>query len=341
LGSDISKVKNFDETMQSIENPNAYDCTKGYRDQYTFIGCTYRPFLNPEKQNQISILSDDSKNTNSYKSFDFDYSSQADPLMEKTLLNKLEKFLLEKGLERNTENPQILIVISFYSGQKEQYVPPQQIISTKIYSYYNWYWGNIPVPVTQSKTKAGYTETSYLNNVNLKFLDTKEITTSKVPPVIWSASYSEITKKKTFLNDIAEDIYKIILIQYPKVFNGNVENVQIHNFTYTGMLLSSRDKKGNSEVKDVVPGSPAVKAGIQKGDLINLDKEGADDWHMFYGSSVRNADSRILKALPWNKKYYSGQITFEVKRNGKKMQFTVTPESKRIILFEDYYSIFK
>ena len=342
FGADKSKVKNFDEIIQSVENPKAYTYTKSYRDQYTFIGCTYRPILNPEKQSQISILADESRDIRTYKTFDFDYLSQADPLMEKTLLKKLEILLMEKGLVRNTENPQILIVINFYSGQKEQYVPPQQITSTKIYNYYNWYWGSIPVPVTQSRTKAGYTETSYLNNINLKFLDSKEIATSKVPPIIWSASYSEITMKKAFLSDIADDIFKIVLIQYPKVFNGNAENVQIHTFSYTGMLLGTKDKKGYTEVRDVIPDSPAEKSGIQKGDIIKWHNQGGWNYsYVFYGSSVRNPDLRLMKALPWNTMSYSGQIDFEVKRNGKKMLISVTPELKKIILFEDYFSIFK
>jgi hypothetical protein len=234
-----------------------------------------------------------------------------------------------------------LILINYYSGQKEQYIPPQQIITTKVYDYYNWYWGNIPVPVTQSNTKAGYTETYYLNNINLKFLDTKELTNSKVPPIIWSASYSEVTKNKTFLTDISEDIFKILLLQYPKVNNGNSENIQILTFTYTGIIWGAQDKKGNAEVKDIIPGSPAEKAGIQKGDIINWENGDNDSRYMFYGSSVRNPDSRLLKPLPWNKKYYSGQITFDLKRKGEKIKITVNAEQKRIILFEDYYSVFK
>jgi hypothetical protein len=144
-------------------------------------------------------------------------------------------------------------------------VPPQQIISTKIHSYFNWYWGNIPVPVTESKTKEGYTKVTYLTNINLKLLDAKAISTSKVPPVLWAASYSEVSPEKVFISDCANRVFGHLMLQFPKVVNETCKKMEENTYTYTGLIY---DKSNLDIIADVIPASPAYEAGIRKGDVI-------------------------------------------------------------------------
>jgi hypothetical protein len=134
ISSEKDKFENLDEIIQSTGNARAYAVGKSTDNLKT---CYYHPKLNSETYREISILGDESKNLMDFKTFDFDYISADESLLEKNLLNKLENYLTGLGLIRNTVNPDILIIINFYSGQKEQYVPPQQIISTKIQSHFN------------------------------------------------------------------------------------------------------------------------------------------------------------------------------------------------------------
>lgn len=348
----------FDEKFQSIKNPQAYNVeTKAFNAGGTVKTITYSPKLNYDNRNQISILSDNSKVISDGATFDFEYSSQADPLLEKTLLNKLESHLTKYGLKRNTEKPDILILISFYSGQKDNYVPPQQIISTKIQNYFNWYWGYIPVPVTESKTISGYTEINYLLNISLKFLDAQKIETSKTPPVVWSGTYSEVGHKKVFISDAADDIYKILLFRFPFATDENAENVIIDYFTNTGLIF---DKASMNQIADVIPGSPADIAGIRKGDIIYLNEKNDWKWdnpagqaisskddlaYLFYGSNLQNGDSRFFTPLNWNNSKFrqsrSQPIIFSGKRNGKKIEFEVIPAYVKGFFARDKAYVFK
>jgi membrane-associated protease RseP (regulator of RpoE activity) len=358
FSSDISTEKpaynHLEQMVQSSENPEAYSISE--LNQYVKC-CYYSIKKNVNKHNQITILGDESKNIADFKTFDFDYTSTDDPLMEKTLLYKLENQLLSVGLKKDTGNPDMLIIISFYSGQKEQYVPPQQIVSTKIQSYFNWYWGYIPVPVTESTTFDGYTKVTYLTNINLKFLDAHEIETSKVPPIVWSASFSEVSPEKTFLSDCANEVYSTLLLQFPKVIQQNCENLTINTYTYTGILY---DKNNPSIIAGVIPGSPADEMGIQTGDEIvkissrklpeNLNDNTSIIWkdrsdyknalkYLFNRAVFNNGNTTIIAPLTSEYEEYMSQenipLEFELKRSGKKLLYQVTPEYKRVIFFEN------
>lgn len=348
----------FDEKFQTVKNPQAYNIeTYASSSSGMCKRILYNPKLNYYNHNQVTILADGTTDISAINTFDFDYLSQADPLMEKTLLNKLEDHLTKLGLTRNTENPDILILINFYSGQKDNYVPPQQIVSTKIKTYFNWYWGYIPVPVAETKMKSGYTETNYLINISLKFLDAHRIENSKVPPVIWNGSYSEIGPKKVFINDAADDIYELLLFHFPFLTDVNSENLRINNFTNTGLIF---DKNNMNKIADVIPGSAADKAGIKKGDLIYLN--GKKDWkwddnnmlalsddcdlaYLFYGSNLMDGDSRYFKPLFWHNNKFrqslSQPIIFSGKRNNEKLKFEVIPEYVKGIFFDKNPFVFK
>lgn len=359
LSKDISiekdKFDNLDEIVLSAGNARAYSVSS--LNEYA-KACYFYIKLNSEPNNEISILGDESKSLMDYKTFDFDYISKDESLLEKNLLNKLEKQLTTFGLVRNSENPEILIIINFYSGQTEQYVPPQQIISTKIQSYFNWYWGNIPVPITESKTREGYSKITYLTNINLKLLDTKEIATSKVPPVLWSASYSEVSPEKVFISDFADKVFTHLLLQFPKVVNENCKNLKEDTYTFTGIIF---DKRNPLIIADVLPGSPANQAGIRKGDVIlrindrKLTEEFTNgtltfNWqnrsdydnalkYLFMQADLKESPTGLFRPLKLDfADYLSPEGTpliFVVKRGGKKMEFNVIPEFKKSVFFDN------
>lgn len=359
LSKDISTEKESyekaEDIIQSTGNARAYSVTNSGE---SIKNCYYNIKLNSETYNETSILGDESKNLMDFKTFDFDYTSQDESILEKNLLNKLEKHLIRRGLVRSALNPDILIIISFYSGKKEQYVPPQQIISTKIQSYFNWYWGYIPVPVTESKTKEGYTKVSYLTNINLKLLDANEIATSKVPPVLWSASFSEISPEKLFISDYADKVFSYLLLQFPKVINENCKNLKEGTYTYTGIIY---DKLHPAIIADVLPGSPASQAGVRKGDVITRisDRKLPEEFvretitfywqnrsdydnalkYLFMQADLKQSPTGLFRALNGDyEDFHSPEgksVVFQIKRNGKKMEFEVVPEFKKAVFYEN------
>jgi len=347
-GYDLEKNKNeLIAIINDTPDPSLYQVY----DVFGGAGCDYRLMADCWQNGIITMLSDDSRNMELYKTFDFDFLSNDDPLMEKRLAAMLEARLTTLGLKRSQETPDILIILSFYSGQKDQFVPPQQIISTKIKSVFSWYWGNIPVPVTESKTQEAYTQMTYLSNINLKFLDAKEIETSKTPPIIWAGSMSQISFEKIFLTDQADEFFQMTMSQFPLVWQLNAEKYLFNNYAYTGIMY----EQGNFEmVADVIPGSPAAIAGIQKGDKIsNINKRNAN----FSGNPVLGTWNEAFGYLYVYTKFKDGvkplfpgvsgqferfkengvaNIEFDIKRNGKKLSFNIKPENKTALVFDSY-----
>lgn len=302
----------------------------------------------------ISVYHDEESNMLQYKSFDFDYTDAADPLLEKEIFRLLEQRLLNKGLVRDKKNPDILILMKTFTGQKEQYIQPKQIISTRVQTVYDWRWGLVPMPITQSQTSQGYTEVSYLNSISLRFLDAKRIANSKLPPVIWSASFSEIVNKKVALRDKADQYFAWLLWQFPVSWMHNADTYFGIQYAWTGIIY---DRKDLNRINDVIPGSPAWQAGLRKGDKMY---EVMDEKNK--GELEDRKDGRWLNVLakwgnlrafrylyifskieewPWGgeiflpyKKEIPEELEFKVELNGKKTTLKIKPERK------EYYNYF-
>lgn len=290
----------------------------------------------------LSLLSDNSRDLFKYKTYDFEYCSQEEPLLEKKIFEELDRQFNEIGLERNNETPDLLILMSYYSGSKENYTPPQQIISTRIEKAYNWYWGYIPVPITESKTINGKTSTTNILTMHIKVLDANEIKSSKMPPVVWQGSMTKVSKGQFNILNQCKSYFETMLYQFPEVWKESPFTVITPFYYYTGILYSKNDL---NVIFDVIPGSPAEKAGLKKGDKILKINEYkipseyediiADDY--FVGG--------VIESMPqFDKKkgagfYYLGcknsenmqSINFNISRNGNKMNVIITPEVKRLI----------
>ncbi|MDD5571731.1 MAG: PDZ domain-containing protein [Bacteroidales bacterium] len=295
------------------------------------------------QKSAMALLHDDTRDMHKYKTYDFELTSSEDPLLEKKLLKELGEQLDNKGMRRSQENPDLIVLIRFFSGQKEQYVPPQQIVSTRVKSVYNWYWGVVPMPITESTTKEGYTDVTYLTSISLKFLDASEIATSKTPPVIWSGSISQTSKTKQILLDNCGDYFAILLFQFPEVWHQNSEYYFFKYYSYTGIWYNKSDLKNVSEV---IPDSPADKAGVKKGDkIININGIGLFNKYSDVGANkwgemiVRGGGRSGLRYLymhtglvfkPYKKE--TDVLKFKIKRNGEKMTLDVKPEKKFVFL---------
>ncbi len=298
-------------------------------------------------QSSMAVLSDDGTDIFKFKTFDFDYTSSEDPLLEKELFKVLETRLIQMGMVRERTKPDILILMKFFYGQKEQYIPPQQIVSTRVQTIYDWRWGLVPMPITESSTKGGYTDVTYLSSISLKFLDANSIAGSKLPPVIWSGSISQAAKTKVPLLDKCDHLFGWMLMQFPHVTTPNSEYNYSIRYAYTGILYNCDDQR---TIAEVIPGSPAAKAGIRKGDeIIEIndykihkkwnDVPASDRWmYMVYKYNLSGFRYLFLFSdlifKPYGKQN-PASLEFRIRRNGDVQKIDVTPESRM------YYSLIK
>ena len=156
--------------------------------------------------------------------------------------------------------------------------------------------------------------------------------------MIWSGSVSQASNIKSNLVDKSGDLFTLLLYQFPTVWIPNSEYYLLLHYTYTGIIYDLNDMR---TVADVIPGSPAATAGIQKGDeIINIfnsrvpDKysdAGKDQWS--YVTSGNNNGLRYLfimsnlKYKPYMQKDLK-TVSFMIKHNGDRQKVRVTPQDR-------------
>jgi len=212
------------------------------------------------------------------------------------------------------------------------------------------------MPVAQTQTQVntsitgGYTKKENGIISTIQFLDAKEITNSKSVPVIWSASVDDYRG-----GTIPLDLFPYS-IPHPwnKSLSCIIYNYDFH-YAYTGIIY---DKNNFPRIVDVIPGSPADKAGMQKGDEIltingyelmkTLNKKEYKFYRtkneeiMFAGYSLSTNDSKSGFRYLWiyskseQPIYTNNQktIEFSIKRGNRKLQITFIPEDKVVDFYE-------
>jgi len=329
-----------------------------YLDGFSYASSMAKPCSECGFSLSVKAYSDPDKSVDelkkNYTKFAFDYTNKENPLLEKELFKILQNYLESGGMVRSEDNPDILITMNFYIGKKENYTPPQTITSTRM--EYVWTSGMVgwtptghyeAVPITESTTIPGKTETSYYRNIQLNFLDYKALQGEKkpeIPPLIWKG---EVSSNGSW-NDIRKPaivMLKELIDYYPNRVDPVQKDIYIdcRKYGVIGVRISKSDWR---VIKEVIPGGRADKAGLKPGDVIekiNGKKTtvGCDTWHgkeshcastdtlcralegetytceevdPFYNFVIRNISGEPVKML--------------ISRQGekKKIEISVTPE---------------
>lgn len=212
-----------------------------------------------------------------YNSFDFEYTNQENPILEKKLASVLETYLTRKGLKRDKENPDLLVFINMFSGNEKQYIPPTQKISTRYqFGYDIWSgWGNRQY--VESQQTAGYTQVTYFATLKVAMLDAKKAKQQvKTPPLVWQSEFNMTHNNEIDLMGIADNVYSSMVSHYPltdfysanteKDWPSNSASLEVpNNYFYTGLCY---DITQPNKVVYVFPQSPAENAGVRAGDVI-------------------------------------------------------------------------
>gem|GEM_PF-3185799 len=177
-------------------------------------GISTRDYTDPERE------------LSSFKTYSFDYTDAKNPLLEKELFRMLESVLKKKGFSRDDKNPQLLVTISYYTGRKENYTPPQTITTTRIEEVWDGVHvigGSTPVPITESHTTPGYTTVKHYNNIRVNILDYSKLQEGnkpKLPPLVYvgeaecEATSPDIRSvaNEMFLALMKEDVHQVYLL---------------------------------------------------------------------------------------------------------------------------------
>ncbi|MBI4649213.1 MAG: DUF4136 domain-containing protein [Bacteroidia bacterium] len=286
----------------------------------------------------LKIYSDPDIDLSKYRTYDFDYTDKENPLLEKELFKMVENQLYQKGLKRSTENPDLLITMNFYTGKKEQYIPPKTVVTTRTDNVWSWSGHWDVVPITQSYTTEGYTEVKYYRNIRLNFLDYAKLKGGKelkTPPMVWTGEVESEGNSSDIRTVAPMMLHGLLGYEYPNKSGNNNMNRQIKKVTFGSLGITFH--KEWRRIYDVEPGSVAALSGLHAGDLmLKIDgmktKKGSPTY--YYTKSTGNVYLRAFEP------YYSGvlcningrRIEMEIKCPHEKTKkiVWVTPEVKSI-----------
>jgi hypothetical protein len=252
----------------------------------------------------------------SYNTFDFEYSNAEDPLKEKALAERLTPHLAEKGLKRDTENPDLLIALSFFEGKESTYIPPHPQFYTRYGTTYNIWTGRFELrQYLESSTAGNYTRNTYLVSLKICMLDAEKAKNreTKLPPIVWQNSMEWTYEKKPDFREVTNIMYTWNMYPFSEPY------YYICDYNFYGLFF---DEQG--EISDIFPGSPADRAGMKPGDKIvalNGSNSGFDGKY-----------SKIPATWVFVKGDYSllrreniGVVPLTVQRGRQKIDLQITP----------------
>jgi hypothetical protein len=290
----------------------------------------------------VRVYRDVDESLAAYKTFDFDYTSKMNPLLEKELFRQLEKVLQAHGLTRVKENPQITISMDFFVGKKEQYAPPTTVTSTEIKSVWNTAaigWNIVgfssAVPITSSRTDPGYTITSYYTNIRLNFLNHAKLVGGvkpEIPPLIWLGE----AEHGGFDPDI-RGFAPVMFDELMKHFSdqsANSSNCYVRLFRY-GRLGLGFDPSDWRVIRYVEISSVAAEHGIKPGDVLikvnGKDPKGSSTFSDF----PYNSQDPYFRYVLSNRGDSDVELVIRSAETGKSATFRMRPRSEDRYLYVD------
>ncbi|MCK9627048.1 MAG: PDZ domain-containing protein [Bacteroidales bacterium] len=281
--------------------PEAEWATIGMNDgQYSLYSTTRTLDIDP-----IQVFSDPEASLYQYSKYDFDFS-ESNTLQQKEIASYLEPILAQKGLKRDRVNPEMIIIIDFYSDRRDQYVPPTQRLVTR-YKYgfeIGSGWGTRQY--VESQKSGDYTKTEFLTKMTITMLDAQKMAAEPNKSAnIWAANYETLSTMKVEIKAFTNAIGLAMLNCFPIK---NISHMDVSYYWGIGLLY---DNKKEGLVVGVVPGSPAAQAGIRVGDELISTRPGSSRFPYQMENTIQNLGQKRHKNYLNYNLYRSSNTTYE------------------------------
>lgn len=297
LTSCVAPAPNMQADVESSKPLSPFDLIikDDKSDQNNILAINVRSYKDPER------------NLSNYTRYEFEYTNKGNPLLEKELFKTAQQFLDRRGLKRDTENPEILITLNFYSGRKEYYSPPETIVTTTYQNVWNTgFIGWAPmgfssvVPITESRTIPGKTEVTFFGSICLNFLEVAALKSREkleIPPLLWigEAQVEDKERNNLDIRAYAGTLFRSLLFEFPGL--STLPPKRYYRWATFGDIGVTLYYNNWQLIQDVKKDSPADKAGLQVGDRI-LEINGkpiAQSWKTYEKSEYRWKNSEIFR----------------------------------------------
>jgi len=290
----------------------------------------------------VRVYKDGEESLAGYRTFDFDYTSKTNPLLEKELFRQLETVLQSHGFSRVKENPQVVISMDFFVGKKEEYTPPTTVTSTEIQYVWNtatlgWNvgWFSSAVPVTSSSTEPGYTTTSYYSNIRLNFLNHAKLgqgAKPEIPPLIWLGEAEH--------GGFDPDIRVIAPVMFGELIknfsdqSANSSKSYVRRFRYRKLGLGFAPSDWRV-IRYVEPLSVAAENNIKPGDVLLKVNGKASHSSWTFADFPYNSKNPYFRDVLSSRSDADVELVIKSAQSRKKVTLRMKPRSEDCYLYVD------
>jgi len=242
----------------------------------------------------VTSLTNDVVDFSEFITFDFVSGNDEQPELAKKINDMIRKELMNKGLQHNPDNPDLLVQI-YYSFNKNPNFKPKTT-NNEVYipiSRYNVIldrWAKLPLlPPSTIETEA-----EYILKLGFRLEDRKFVRGR----ILWECEANELMNESFSIDEYASIHIPLMSMQFPYMKYGR--NVQFRlskkKYNYTGINFSADQI---SEVASIDHFSPASSAGIIPSDQIDaiadkrMDrtaKQFTSAYHQFILSTLKHRD---------------------------------------------------
>lgn len=267
-----------------------------------------------------------------YLTFDFARGNDRTAPIDARINAIFEKVLTERGLKRDTTDPDFIIQTYYSYQHNPAYNPNSPTLGT-----YRPTWRfdmrnkrMIKIPVYSPSEAVRVNDIMYTLEFGYRFYDRKFMQPGEMV-LIWESEVSERLSANYGLENYLEMNLPLILLKFPYPENLSSATYQVNHlkYNYTGINYNMDDLK---TIVSVDPDSPAEKAGIQAGDVVkriqnhpfNHDpKSLTESYRRFIAETMKYRDESTRytdvngfdKCMFWNIAHYNEIAkTFENKR---------------------------
>lgn len=206
-------------------------------------------------------------NYTDYASYDFSQARSDNPQLDDSINAIIDKELQRRGMIRNTTNPDIIVQPYYFYYQNPKYSKADTLnLATVSWRFDTQSQKMVKVPALGKVANGETTQAKSIVELGITFYDRKYIDSTKMTQ-IWECTIRDYLSEDYPLLKYVSLHSPLLLKQYPysvsKAEYGY--DVQFNKYNYTGIYFDSNDL---TVIRDVVPDSPAIKAGIREGYII-------------------------------------------------------------------------
>ena len=204
-----------------------------------------------------------------YRTFDFAPIDEDTPDIDLRISAIFERMLKQRGLKRDTEDPDFIIQ-TFYSYQNNPtYQPNPQSESENVSINRRFDIESnrmVKLPLYSPTEVVDESNVPYFLEFGYRFYDRKQIDPGKMV-MVWECEVKERVKSNYGLENYLETNLPLILLKYPYPGNMSLATYEVNflKYNYTGITYNIDNI---ASVAYVYPKSPAAEAGVKVGDNI-------------------------------------------------------------------------